>query len=198
MKKLAIAVILCIPMLVQAAGDVQAGKEKSTVCAACHGETGVSVNPIWPNLAGQHSPYLIDQLKSFKSGKRNNPSMTSLVANLSEQDMADLAAYYSSQPIPEGRTAKKYLERGQQIYRGGDIQKHITACIACHGPHGTGNGQAGFPELSGQHATYTLSQLQAYKSKERSTDINHIMQDISSNMSQDDMEAVANYVQGLH
>ena len=196
MKKLAMALIFSISTLAQAEGNVQAGK--STVCAACHGETGVSVNPIWPNLAGQHSGYLVDQLKAFKSGQRNNPSMTSLVANLSEEDMADLAAYYSSQPIPEGNTAKKYVRLGQQIYRGGDMQRHITACIACHGPNGTGNGQAGFPVLSGQHAAYTTAQLQAFKSKERDNDLNHIMRDISSNMTQEDMEAVANYVQGLH
>ena len=124
--------------------------------------------------------------------------MAGIIATLSEQDMADLAAYYAQQPIHEGTTAKKYIKRGQQLYRGGDMTTHVTACIACHGPRGTGNAQAGFPVLSGQHAPYTISTLMAFKKKERTNDLNHIMQDISANMSQEDMEAVANYVQGLH
>ena len=121
-----------------------------------------------------------------------------MAINLSEQDMEDLAIFYAKQPIPQGKTAKKYLARGEQLYRGGDFSKHITACIACHGPKGTGNAQAGFPVVSGQQAAYTILQLEAFKSGQRSNDLNSIMHDISGRMSKEDMEAVANYMAGLY
>lgn len=199
MKKIAFLLALCSTIAAFAAGDYQAGQEKSTVCAACHGDKGISVNPAWPSLAGQHAAYLAKQLNDFKKAQnREAPTMTPLVANLSEQDMNDLAAFYASLPLPEGITPKQYLKRGEQLYRGGDFSKHITACIACHGPSGQGNAQANFPVLSGQHAAYTVQQLQAFKDKKRSNDLNSIMRDISARMSEDDMQAVANYVAGLH
>lgn len=199
MKKLVFFLALCNTIALFAAGSYQNGQEKSLVCAACHGPTGISVNPIWPSLAGQHPLYLIKQLRDFKEKKgRDDPAMTPMAAGLSEQDMADLAVFYAKQPHPEGRTPKKYLTRGEQLYRGGDFNKHITACIACHGPKGTGNAQAGFPLLAGQHAAYTLLQLQAFKTHKRSNDLNSIMRDISARMSTDDMNAVANYIAGLY
>jgi cytochrome c553 len=198
MKKLVFFLALWVNLVVNAAGNPQAGQEKSTVCAACHGPTGVSTNPIWPNLAGQYADYLYKQLIDFKGKNRQSAVMTPLVANLSEQDMEDLAAFYATQPIPEGKTPRKYLKRGQELYRGGDFNQHITACIACHGPKGTGNAQAGFPVLSGQHAAYTIQQLQLFKDKKRSNDLNSIMHDISGRMSQEDMEAVAHYITGLY
>ncbi len=198
MKKLALAVILCFPMAMHAASGAEAGKEKAPVCAACHGLEGVSSNPEWPNLAGQHASYILKQLKDYKSGARSNPSMNSIVATLTEQDMADLADFYSEQPIPPGATPKAYLQRGEQLYRGGDMSKQVTACIACHGPRGTGNAQAMFPVMSGQHAIYNITQLKAFKTKERKNDLHDIMRDISSRMSEKDMQAVSYYMQGLH
>lgn len=198
MKKLVFFLALCVNLVVNATGNPQAGQEKSTVCAACHGPTGISTNPIWPNLAGQYADYLYKQLVDFKGKKRQSAVMTPLVANLSEQDMEDLAAFYAAQPLPEGKTPRKYLKRGQELYRGGDFNQHITACIACHGPKGTGNAQAGFPALSGQHAAYTVQQLQLFKDNKRSNDLNSIMHDISGRMTQEDMEAVAHYIAGLY
>ena len=199
MKKMAFILALCNTFAVYPAGDYQAGQNKSTVCAACHGPKGISTNPIWPNLAGQHASYLTKQLHDFKQNHgRSAPTMTPMVANLSEQDMDDLAVFYSKQPLPEGRTPSKYLKRGQELFRGGDFSKHITACIACHGPNGHGNAQAGFPILSGQHAAYTVLQLQDFKNNKRSNDLNSIMRDISARMSDDDMVAVANYVAGVY
>lgn len=172
---------------------------KVVLCAACHGQTGISPNPEWPNLAGQHASYLIKQLQEFKEGKnRNAITMNGLSATLTEKEIRDLAQFYAGQPLPEGTTPEKFLKRGERLYRGGDFTKHITACIACHGPQGTGNGQAGFPTLTGQHALYTLQQLQAFKENKRANDLNSIMRDISAHMNQEDMEAVAYYVQGLH
>lgn len=199
MKKIAFLLTLWITSATFAAGDYQAGQEKSTTCAACHGPTGVSVNPMWPSLAGQHASYLAKQLRDFKNKQqRDAPMMTALAASLSEQDIEDLAAFYARQPIPENTTPEKYVKRGEQLYRGGDFSQHITACIACHGPTGNGNAQANFPVLSGQQAAYTTLQLQAFKDKKRSNDLNSIMRDISGRMSTDDMEAVAHYVAGLH
>jgi len=198
MKKLLMALPMLVIFAVQAA-DITNPPEKIVLCAACHGSQGISANADWPNIAGQHANYLLKELQDFKSGKtRNSPPMTPLMATLSEQEMIELAAYYSKMPVAENSTPVKYLKRGEQIYRGGDFAQKITACIACHGPKGTGNGQAGFPMLSGQHAQYTIGQLQLFKDGKRSNDLNGIMQDISAHMSAEDMEAVAYYIQGLH
>jgi cytochrome c553 len=173
--------------------------DKAAMCSGCHGSQGNSLNNEWPNLAGQHQPYLLKQLKDLQQGTtRNAPTMTPLLAHFNEQEMDDLAAYYAKMPKAEGSTPKQFVVRGEQLYRGGDFEKHITACIACHGPQGTGNAQAGFPLLSGQHAAYTIMQLQAFKNGKRTNDLNHIMQDISKRMSNDDMEAIAHYIEGLY
>jgi cytochrome c553 len=199
MNKLALGLLLCLPLQFYAQPNPETAQNKAIVCEACHGPKGISVNPIWPNLAGQNKKYLVKQLIDIKMSKlRNVPTMTTLVANLNEQDFEYLANYYAKIPLAEGSTPKQFLQRGELIYRGGDFNKHITACIACHGPKGTGNAQAGFPVLSGQHAAYTILQLQAFKDKKRTNDLNHIMQDISARMSQDDMEAVAHYIEGLY
>ena len=199
MKKIIFILVICLSSGLNAAGIYNAGKEKSIVCAACHGQEGLSINPLWPNLAGQHAGYLVKQLNDFKNNiTRSAPTMLPMVANLNEQDMEDLALFYESLPTHSGVTPKKYLNRGEQLYRGGDFSKHITACIACHGPKGTGNSEAGFPNLSGQNAQYTILQLQNFKDGLRKNDINSIMRDISSRMSKEDMEAVANYIAGLY
>lgn len=200
MKKMVFAVALLGTLIVHAAGnpDNTMG-EKAALCVACHGQQGISLNPEWPNIAGQHASYLRKQLQDFKQGKtRSAPTMAAMVSTMSEEDMGMLAAFYANQPVAEGSTPEKYLKRGEQLYRGGDFKKKITACIACHGPKGTGNAQAGFPALSGQHAPYTIQQLQLFKTHKRSNDLNAIMQDISARMSKKDMAAVAYYIQGLH
>ncbi|TAL64773.1 MAG: cytochrome c4 [Legionella sp.] len=199
MKKLALAFILCWSFTSYAEETTQTPANKATVCTACHGVEGISPQPIWPNLAGQHPTYFVKQLKDIKIGKlRNVPTMTGIVASLTDQDMLELANYYAMMPRAKGVTPKKYLKRGEQLYRGGDLTKHITACIACHGPKGTGNAEAGFPIISGQHSEYLVLQLQAYKDGKRNNDLNHIMHDISKRMDQDDMEAVAHYIEGLY
>lgn len=191
--------ILCAIFLLGTVATCTGETPKTAVCAACHGPQGVSSNPQWPNLAGQHARYLIKELHDFKTGTtRNAAAMTAVLADLNDEDIAELADFYSKKPIASGETPEKLLKRGELLYRGGDFAKHITACIACHGPKGTGNAQAGFPLLTGQHAEYTIQQLQAFKDKKRTNDLNAIMRDISARMSQEDMEAVAYYIQGLH
>jgi len=172
--------------------------DKTMLCAACHGPKGVSSNPEWPNIAGQSSIYFIKQLKDMQSGARPPGAMATIVGLLTRQDMDDLAIYYAKMPAAQGVTPKQFVQRGGQLYRGGDMSKHITACIACHGPKGTGNAQAGFPLIAGQHAQYTIMQLNAFRKGTRTNDLNHIMQDISSKMSDEDIEAVAHYIEGLY
>lgn len=203
-QHIAIIVTLLLAMIIPisqatAAGDPEQGKAKAGTCAACHGADGNSVNPEWPSIAGQHADYLIDSLNSFKDGSRNNVLMVGQAAGLDDQTIEDLAAYFASQ-TPAKRTADPALiEQGQRIYRGGDMEKGISACTACHGPSGSGNPGAGYPMLASQHATYTANQLMAYRSGERQSDSGkgQVMRNIAAEMSDADIRAVAAYIQGL-
>lgn len=182
-----------------AAGDAEQGQAKSATCAACHGADGNSINPEWPSLAGQHPKYLSDTLHDFKSGQRSNVLMSGQAAALDDQAIEDLAAFYTIQK-PSKRTADPALvEQGERLYRGGDLEKNISACIACHGPGGRGNPGIGYPVLAGQHATYTANQLMAYRAGNRQSDAdqNQVMRNIAAQMSDEDIKAVASYIQGL-
>ena len=180
-------------------GSVEAGKSKSVTCAACHGAAGISANPLWPNIAGQSASYLVAQLKAFKDGTRKNPLMTSQAVMLSDQDMADLAVYFESLPGPAQAVADPDLVgKGEALYRGGEVSKEISACIACHGPTGAGNPAANYPALKGQHAAYTAKQLRDYASGERVSDgKTRVMREIAGKLSEDEIVALASYVQGL-
>ena len=180
------------------AGDVAAGKKKSETCAACHGVDGNSVSPVWPKLAGQHPGYIFKQLKDFRSGARKNIQMSPLAMTLNEEDMQDIAAYYASQKIKIGHASVATLPLGEKIYRAGDAGKGLPACIACHGPSGAGNSAASFPAISGQHAEYTKIQLLAFRDNKRTNDTNKTMQIVSEKMTTDEIDAVSNYIQGLH
>jgi cytochrome c553 len=184
---------------VLAAGDPAAGKAKSATCASCHGVDGNSANPEWPKLAGQHAAYLEKQLKDFKAAEvRSNAMMAPMVAPLSEQDMADLAAYYAEQTIRIGAADEALVETGEDIYRGGNAASGVAACIGCHGPAGRGNPAANFPSLSGQHAKYVENQLHAFKNGERSNDANKMMRNTAGKMTDKEIRAVSSYVEGLH
>jgi cytochrome c553 len=199
-KLLAGALALLLSISIHAKIDISAGKEKATaVCAACHQSDGNSLNGMWPKLAGQHKDYLVTQMKAFKKGvERSDPSMTAMMAPLTTDDIENLATYFNAQKPNVGFAKKANLQQGERLYRGGDEKKQISACIACHGPKGTGNAQAGFPSLSGQHPHYVIEQLKKYKSGKRTTDLNSIMRNIALRMSEGDMKAVANYISGLH
>jgi cytochrome c553 len=178
-------------------GSVEEGQAKSNTCVACHGPTGNSPNPEWPNIAGQHAPYILKQLQAFKSGARQNPLMTPIAMTLSEDDMADLAAYFVTQQAAGLEADPGKVALGQRLYRGGDMTANVAACIACHGPRGNGNPTALYPAIHGQHATYTAAQLRAYRAGTRQTDQNQIMRDVVRTMSDEQIDAVAAYVQGL-
>ncbi|MGD9386648.1 MAG: c-type cytochrome [Gammaproteobacteria bacterium] len=177
-----------------AEGSAEAGQQKSAVCVACHGTDGNSLNPEWPSLAGQHAEFIADQLAAFKSGERQNPLMSPMAIGLTEQDMLDLAAYYSSQSPAALEADPELVEAGRKLYVGGDQERGIAACIACHGPTGRGNPMAGYPVVAGQHAVYAAGTLRAYASGERA---NAMMQEIAAKLSEEDIAAVTSYIQGL-
>jgi len=182
-----------------AEGSVEAGKRKSVTCAACHGADGNSVNPAWPRLAGQNQRYLIEQLEDFKDGNRQDPLMTPQAMMLSAQDIADLAAYYEAQESGHGEADPALVSLGQKIYRAGVVgEAIIPACYACHGPNGRGVAPAGYPALGGQHAAYTEAQLRAFRSGARRTDPDQQMRNVAARLSDEEIIAVASYLQGLH
>jgi len=180
-----------------AAGTKEAGQTKSTACIACHGLDGNSANPEWPSIAGQNNAYLVRQLKAFRDGQRQNPLMTPMATPLSDQDIDDLAAYFSAQTVHGGEADPAQLELGQRVYRSGNLKGQVTSCAGCHGPAGHGNAPAGYASLHGQHATYVAAQLRAYKSGERATDPNQMMRNVAALLSDQEMDAVASYIQGL-
>ncbi len=179
------------------AGDIEAGKTKSAVCAACHGADGNSANAAWPSLAGQHASYLYKQLKDFKEGRRNNASMTGMVALLNDDDMKNVAAYYESQQPKSIAFDDKLIAAGENIYRGGITETSVAACMGCHAPSGKGNGPAGWPSLIGQHPDYIVTQLQAFKQGTRANDTGRMMRNVSARMSEMEMKAVAAYMAGI-
>ena len=178
-------------------GNAEAGKTKSATCAACHGADGNSVNPERPKLAGQLPSYIAKQVANFKEDARVNPSMSPMAKPLSEQDMADLAAYFSSQAAKPGEADQTKVALGEQMYKGGNNATGVAACAACHGPTGTGNPASNFPSLSGQHATYIKNQLNAFRKGERANDAGKMMRNVAAKMTDAEIEAVAEYIAGL-
>ncbi|MGD9602890.1 MAG: cytochrome c [Gammaproteobacteria bacterium] len=192
--------ILCLGMALTAmAVAADDGKTKAMPCSACHGMDGNStLNPEWPSLAGQHAGYMVAQLQAFKSGARKNPNMNGMAATLSDEDMADIAAYYAGQSLKIASIDPADTVAGARLYRGGNAESGVPACMACHGPNGAGNPGANYPALRGQHAKYTALQLQAYKSGERATDPKEIMRSIAARMTAEEIESVSKFIQGLH
>lgn len=179
-------------------GSAEAGQAKAVTCAACHGADGNSPNPEWPSLAGQHASYIEKSLRDYKAGSRSDVLMTSQAQLLSDQDISDLAAWYSSQKVTPKAADASLIATGERLYRGGSKENGTAACIACHGPTGQGNMPAAWPAIAGQHATYTAKQLRAYRGKERTSDGDtQIMRNVAASLDDDDIQALASYIQGL-
>ncbi len=179
------------------AAPVASGAEQiaTTVCAACHGADGNSAIPVNPKLAGQHADYLYKQLSDFKAGKRANAVMGGLVAGLSDDDMRGLAAYFAKSTPQLGQAQLNGAgSLGEKIYRGGVAESNVPACAACHGATGKGLPKR-FPRVSGQHAEYTVQQMKTFRTDERANA--GMMQAIAKKMTEAEMEAVADYIQGL-
>ncbi|MDY6949155.1 MAG: c-type cytochrome [Pseudomonadota bacterium] len=180
------------------AGSAEKGQAKAAPCVACHGVNGNSVNPEWPNLAGQHESYIKRQLAAFKSDERQNPLMSAMAKPLSDEDMADLGAFFATQkPTGTLEAEPSKVSLGEKLFRGGDMAKGIAACASCHGPNAAGNPAAGYAQIKGQHATYTIAQLKAYRSGTRQTDPNQMMRNVAAALTDEQIDAVASYIQGL-
>lgn len=208
MKRVLLALALAAPLAALAEGatsdpftkgNAAAGATKAAVCGACHGVGGNGIiNPEWPKLAGQHSSYTLGQLKAFKSNERKNPVMYGQSAALSDQDMADLAAYFAAQKAVPGLASEQSVKVAQKLYRAGDAARGLPSCSGCHGPTGAGQPAALYPRIGGQNGAYTLNQLKAYKSGERAGGKHApIMVAIAAKLTDDEIAALASYVNGL-
>jgi cytochrome c553 len=181
-------------------GDAKAGEGKAAACGACHGMDGNSADKQYPKLAGQNEAFIARQLVLFKSAKRQNPIMQGFAAQLSDQDMHDVGAYFATKASLPGVADEKLLERGQALYRGGDATLGVPACMACHGPDGRGMAGAGYPQLAGQWADYVQAKLKDWKAGTTWGDDTNakIMPDIARRLGDQDIAALASYVEGLH
>ncbi len=224
MKKLVLPTLCALVILAPGAladGDADAGAEKVAVCAACHGPDGNSPAPSFPKIAGLGEAYLLKQLEDIQawdnaSGEakattgRSVPEMTGMLKGLSEQDLADIAAFYAGQSLQLSGSQEQQvrvnagvmvdgLALGEQVYRAGNHETGVPACTGCHSPTGQGNAPAAYPRLGGQYATYVEKQLKAFRAGERVNDgDNMTMRLVAKNMSDAEISAVANYIAGLN
>ena len=197
--------IACLLVLVSvqaaAGGDATAGQAKSAICAACHGMDGNSVVPNWPKLAGQHEKYLVRQTSLIKSGARPVPEMMGIVAGLSDQDFEDISAFFAAQENSGGVADESMVALGERVYRAGNADSGVPACMSCHGPAGEGNPLAGYPALAGQHSVYTakmLTDFRAGKNWGEGDAQSVIMNGSASELTDEEIAAVASYIQGLY
>jgi len=200
-------VALSVPFA-QARGNAEAGAEQANaLCIACHGVNGNSVVAEWPSLVGQNAAYISEQLRLFRAGHRNNMVMYPLALGLTDEAIADVAAYYAAQ-TPTGLEADPAtVAAGEALYRGGERERGIPSCTSCHGPAGLGNPAAGYPALRAQHATYTVKTLQDYANDQRYVNVTtgeptrsrngHIMSVIAKRLTEEEKVALASYIQGL-
>ena len=203
MKKIIVSsmvLMFAIAGVAQAAGNAEAGKTKAAACGGCHGMDGNSLVPTFPKLAGQGEKYIVKQIAEFKANTtRKNDMMLGMAAPLSDEDAADIGAFYATQKLAGPAPADQdKAARGKQLYKGGDLTAGIPACQACHGPRGGGIAGSGYPQVGGQYAEYTLAQLKAFRDGTRSNDEKELMRSIVKDMSDEQFEALANYIATLN
>ena len=193
-------------------GNAKDGADKAAVCSACHGQDGNSPVPMYPKLAGQNEAYTSRQLALFKDGSRVDPIMVGFASVLSPQDMRDLGAYYATQKPMAGiaddseiasgpNVGRKFYQVGESLYRGGDAERGIPACLACHGPSGDGNPGSAYPALAGQHATYTALNLERFRAGTawgEGASKNTVMVDVAKQLTDEEIQSLASYIEGLH
>ena len=193
-----VASVFVTPAVAAEFGDpAKAEGIANQLCTACHGADGNSLLPLNPRLAGQHPEYLFKQLNEFKSGRRNNAVMTGMVAGLSEDDMRNLAAYYSAQkPAETAAKDKDLVAQGRKLFRGGNLASSVMACAGCHSPNGAGI-PSQYPRLAGQHPEYIVAQLKSFRAGERANDSNNMMRKVAARLTDVEIAAVAEYLSGL-
>lgn len=201
MKKIILAglVVFAVYGSAIAGGDAEAGKTKSAACGGCHGFDGNSMIPMYPKLAGQNEAYLVKQIKDFKANTdRQDPIMLGMTAALSDQDAADIGAFFQAQTLNETAPFDEIkVAAGRELYKGGDVHRDIPACQACHGPAGAGTAGIAYPQVGGQYVDYTLMQLKAFKSGKRKNDEGLLMRSIVEKMTDEELEAVSHYIASL-
>ncbi len=182
------------------AGDPAAGESKASVCAACHGMDGNSQIAQWPKIAGQHADYTARQTRMVRDQQREVPQMYPIVMNLSDEDIADIAAWYETQEIEPGVADEALVDLGRSIYHGGNVESGVPSCMACHGPTGNGIPEMGYPMLRAQHADYTADRLRRYRNGEANENdpYSAIMVGVAANLTDEEIEAVSSYIEGLH
>ena len=186
----AVLLLGLLGMLAKAsAQDLEAGKAKAQVCAACHGADGNAPAPIFPNLAGQTWRYLYIQLKDFKEGKRVNALMTPMVETLSRQDMINIANYYAAQPVKPSP-----FKAEEAKIKLGKAKADETLCTMCH--LGAFAGQNEVPKVAGQQYDYIIQQLRDFKARKRTNDAGS-MTSVAQTLSETDMENLAHYITSL-
>lgn len=189
---------VCASGLASAEGDAAAGADKITVCLACHGQDGnASQLDNVPKIGGQNEGYLLKQMQEIKSGVRAAPLMTGMLNNLNDQDLEDVAAYFASQPAPQGAADPELIDLGRTLYRAGNADIGVAACTACHQPNGKGLASAGYPALSGQDTAYTVMQLKAFRDGSRQNDAAEVMRTITARLNDREISALASYAAGL-
>lgn len=199
--------LMAAAVSVQAAGDAEAGKAKTAVCAGCHGADGNSMVPTFPKLAGQNEKYFVKQLQDMKAGNRDVPQMAAFLPGLTDQDIEDIAAYYASQNVKVGKANPDLVELGEKIYRAGNAESGVTACAGCHGAKGKGMPSAGFPALAGQHASYIEAQLKAFRASGRGDEAgpyrtndgeSMMMRATAARLTDSEIKALSSYINGLY
>lgn len=182
-------------------GDPEAGEEKAAVCAACHGMDGNSQVSAWPKIAGQHVDYAARQTRLVRDGHRSVPEMYGVVSDLSDEDIADISAWYASQAPEPGVADEDLVPLGRQVYHAGRPETGVPACAACHGATGTGIPGMHYPRVQGQHADYNEDRLRRYRDGEvNSGDDPHsqVMAEVARNLTDEEIVAVSSYMEGLH
>lgn len=177
-------------------GDPVAGREKSQLCQGCHGEEGISLEGLIPKLAGQYGKYIAKELRNYQAGTRSHQIMNAMAATISDDDLADIAAYFASRPKMKG--AGSNSELGKKLFLHGDISRTMVACVNCHGVNGKGltPNTSMFPVIGGQQKDYIRRQLVNFRKSDRTNSPNGIMNKITQKLTDDEIEALADYVSG--
>lgn len=193
---LMLGALLWLSPMAAVSADVEKGKEVAATCVACHGMDGAGqAQGKFPRLDILAAEYTVKQLHDFKDGKRNSPIMMPFVGMLDDEKMENVAAYYATQSanVTAPEVDEALLKRGEQLATRGDWDKYIPSCRSCHGPQNQGVGNV-FPALAGQHASYIVGEIKAWKSGARANDPQNLMLAVAERLSDDDIEAVAAYL----
>ena len=181
-------------------GRVSVGEQltESERCQECHGKSGMSTDARIPNHAGQHAAYIVKQLKAFRAGDRHHEIMNRMAEELTDQDIADIAAYFSAQPTMRGE-AGAGRANAKALFSHGDKARGIDSCASCHGDRGQGKIEKGvvYPRIGGQRRVYLSGQLVSWKLGDRSNSPEGVMNQTASHLTDDEIDALADYIAGL-